>query len=351
MDETVSADSNSQATGRRRMTLKTIADRLEVSTATVSLALRDSPLVASETRERIKETAREIGYIYNRSAASLRTQRTNIVGVAFFDIVNPYFAEMLSRIEDELANQKHTTLLSQHGESVERQSDFVETLMQYGADGLILCPAEGTTPEEIAWIRDRLPVVLICRSVEGVVVDRVGSDDELGMRRATEFLVNQGYRRIAMIGGSAGVSTGSGRIRGYRSVLEEAGIGFDPALQLPGPYTRNFGDEVIERLLAMDEPPTAAVCGNDLIAFGVMMGLRRHGLEAGQDFGLIGYDDVDEAAHWTPMLSTVFNNQTGIGSRAAQLLLERIENPDRDPVEIVLEPELRIRESSAANGG
>ncbi len=332
--------------GRQQTTLKTIAERLSVSTATVSLALRDSPLVARDTRERIKLTAREIGYVYNRSAASLRTQRTNIIGVAFYDIVNPYFAEMLSRIEDELSLRKHTTLLCQHGENVERQTDFIETLMQYRADGVILCPAEGTSPEEILRINSVMPVVLMCRSVDGVRVDRVGSDDELGMRRATEHLVGQGYRRIAMIGGSPGVSTGHGRISGYRAVLEEAGIGYDPALQLPGPFTRNFGDEAIERLMAMDDPPTAAVCMNDLNAFGVMMGLRRHGLEPGRDFGLVGYDDVDEATHWTPRLSTVFNNQTGIGSNAARLLLERIEDPDRPPVELVLEPELRIRESS-----
>ena len=326
--------------------MKTIAERLGVSTATVSLALRDSPLVASGTRERIKRTARETGYVYNRSAASLRTRRTNIIGVAFYDIVNPYFAEMLSRIEDELSLRKHTTLLCQHSENVGRQTDFIETLMQYRADGVILCPAEGTPAEEILRINSVMPVVLMCRSVDGVRVDRVGSDDELGMRRATGHLVEQGHRRIAMIGGSPGVSTGHGRISGYRAVLEKAGIGYDSSLQLPGPFTRNFGDDAIERLLAMDDPPTAAVCMNDLNAFGVMMGLRRRGLEPGRDFGLVGYDDVDEAAHWTPRLSTVFNNQTCIGSNAARLLLERIGDPDRPPVELVLEPELRIRASS-----
>jgi DNA-binding LacI/PurR family transcriptional regulator len=110
----------SRGGGRQRLTLKSIAERLDVSTATVSLALRDSPLVAVETRERIKETAREAGYVYNRSAASLRTQRSNIIGVAFYDIVNPYFAEMLVHIEEQLNQQKHTILLCNHAENLER---------------------------------------------------------------------------------------------------------------------------------------------------------------------------------------------------------------------------------------
>jgi LacI family transcriptional regulator len=337
----------SRGGGRQRLTLKSIAERLDVSTATVSLALRDSPLVAVETRERIKETAREAGYVYNRSAASLRTQRSNIIGVAFYDIVNPYFAEMLVHIEEQLNQQKHTILLCNHAESLERQIDFIETLQQYGADGVILCPAVGTTARDIEAIQDAgLPLVLICRSVAGIHVDRVVSDDELGMRRATAHLISQGHRRIAMIGGYPTASTFAGRTAGYRSVLEKHGIPFDPDLYCTGAPVRRFGREIIETLLDLDHPPTAAVCVNDMTAVGVMTGLQKRGLTAGRDFGLVGYDDVDESAHLTPSLTSVSNNQEGIGATASRLLLERIADPDRAPEEVVLEPVLKIRESS-----
>lgn len=335
--------------GRRRLTLKAIAEHLDVSTATVSLALRDSPLVANETRERIKEVAREAGYVYNRSAASLRTQRSNIIGVAFYDIVNPYFAEMLVHIEEQLNQRKHTLLLCNHAENLERQKDFVQTLQQYGADGLILCPASGTTAEDIAEISDAgLPLVLICRSVPGVRVDKVVSDDEYGMRNATTHLIDQGHRRIAMIGGYPTVSTFAGRADGYRQALEAHGIPYDPALYCPGQTTRRAGREIIDRLLDLDDPPTAAVCVNDVVATGVMTGLQKRGMVPGRDFGLVGYDDVDESAHLTPSLSSVTNNQEGIGATASKLLLERIADPDRDPVEVVLAPVLEIRESSRA---
>lgn len=345
----MSSDIKSRGGGRQRLTLKSIADLLDVSTATVSLALRDSPLVAAETRERIKETARETGYVYNRSAASLRTQRSNIIGVAFYDIVNPYFAEMLVHIEEQLNQQKHTILLCNHAESLERQTDFIETLQQYGADGLILCPAVGTTAREIEAIENAgLPLVMICRTIPGVHVDGVVSDDELGMRRATAHLIEQGHRRIAMIGGYPTVSTFAGRARGYRSVLEENGIPFDPDLYCTGIPVRRFGREMIEKLLALDDPPTAAVCVNDMIAGGVITGLHKRGLTVGRDFGVVGYDDTDDSAHLTPSLSSVTNNQEGIGAIASRLLLERIANPDRPPEEVVLDPVLEIRESSVA---
>ncbi len=118
----------------QKIKLSTIADALGVSTATVSLALRDSPLVADQTREKIKEHARAIGYIYNRRAASLRTSRSGIVGVVVHDIMNPFFAEILKSIETELDRSRQTFILSNHYDQLEKQRTFMDTLLQLGAD-------------------------------------------------------------------------------------------------------------------------------------------------------------------------------------------------------------------------
>ena len=135
-----------------------------MSTATVSLALRDSPLVADATRERIKEHARAIGYIYNRRAASLRTSRSGIVGVVVHDIMNPFFAEILRSIESELDRSRQTFILSNHYDQLEKQRTFIDTLLQLGADGVIMSPAIGTPPEDIRLAEENgLPAVLIAR--------------------------------------------------------------------------------------------------------------------------------------------------------------------------------------------
>ena len=140
---------------RGRVTLQVIADELAVSTATVSLALRDSPVVALETKQRVQRLARDLGYIYNRSAASLRTARTNMVAVGFHDITNPYFAELLAAIEDAAMAVGRTILLGTYGESLERQERVLRTLKEYRPDGMILCAAGGTTAADVAHLERR----------------------------------------------------------------------------------------------------------------------------------------------------------------------------------------------------
>ncbi len=155
----------------QQIKLSTIAETLGISTATVSLALRDSPLVASATRDKIKEQARALGYIYNRRAASLRTSRSGIIGVVVHDIMNPFYGEILKAIESELDRSQHTFILSNHYDSVEKQRNFIETLLQLGGDGVIMSPAIGTPPEDIIMAEENgLPAVLIARTVAGADV-------------------------------------------------------------------------------------------------------------------------------------------------------------------------------------
>jgi hypothetical protein len=194
---------------------------LNVSTATVSLALRDSPLVADATRERIKEHARTIGYIYNRRAASLRTSRSGIVGVVVHDIMNPFFAEILRSIESELDRSRQTFLLSNHYDQLEKQRTFIDTLLQLGADGVIMSPAIGTPAADIQLAEaNGLPAVLIARSVEDADVPVFRGDDAYGIGLATNHLISLGHRRIAMIGGTDQTSTGRDRYRGYVMAME-----------------------------------------------------------------------------------------------------------------------------------
>ncbi|TIT21989.1 MAG: LacI family transcriptional regulator, partial [Mesorhizobium sp.] len=175
----------------QKIKLSTIADALSVSTATVSLALRDSPLVAGTTRDRIKEHARAIGYIYNRRAASLRTSRSGIVGVVVHDIMNPFFAEILRSIESELDRSRQTFILSNHYDQLEKQRTFIDTLLQLGADGVIMSPAIGTPPEDILMAEENgLPAVLIARTVEGADVPVFRGDDAYGTALATNHLIS-----------------------------------------------------------------------------------------------------------------------------------------------------------------
>ena len=331
----------------QKIKLSTIADALGVSTATVSLALRDSPLVADATRDRIKTHARALGYIYNRRAASLRTSRSGIVGVVVHDIMNPFYAEILRSIESELDRSRQTFILSNHYDQLEKQRIFIDTLLQLGADGVIMSPAIGTPPEDIRLAEENgLPVVLVARSVEGADVPAFRGDDAYGTALATNHLIALGHRRIAMIGGTDQTSTGRDRFQGYLNAMEEAGLEVKPSLRIAGPRTKQAGFAAVAQFLALKDKPTAAVCWNDLVAIGLMNGIARAGLAPGVDISVTGYDDLEEAAIATPALTTVWNGQREVGRRAARVLLDRLSGVPVVSSQELIRPELHIRQST-----
>lgn len=327
-----------------RVTLQRLALDLGLSTATVSLALRDSPVVAEGTRLRVQEAARASGYVPNRSAAALRTARTNTIAVGLHEILNPAFTELLAALDDALSAAGKTILLGVSQEDVARQTRVLGTLAEYRPDAFIVSPAAHTRVEDLkALAATGIPVVQVTRELEGSGLDFAGSDDTLGQMRAVAHLVELGHRRIAMIGGHEGMSTGRKRLAGYRSGLEAAGLALDPALVISGPGLREVGRAAVARLLALDDPPTAAVCFSDLSAFGALMGLQAAGLTAGTDFSLVGFGDIAEAALWHPALTTVYTRIPEYGRSAARLALARIAEPERTVERVELEPRLVVR--------
>lgn len=336
---------------RVRVRLVDIAEEAGVSRATVSLALRNHTSIPEKTRQRIQTTARRLGYVYNRGAASLRMAATHTVGVVVNDVTNPYFAEIVAAIQDEMSNQQRVVLFCNSRESHARQVAFVDTIREYSADGVILCPAVDTDP---AWVRQvqgwGMPLVLFSRNLPELAIDYAGSDNQEGMRKATEHLLGLGHRRIAMIGANSRISTGWERLAGYLQALEEAGLEPDPALILEGPPSRDFGLAALLQLLDSDTPPTAAVCFNDVLAFGVMLGLKRLGLEAGADFSVVGFDDISEATLWRPALTSPGFSREKLGRAAVSLLLRRLAEPEAPPRQHIIAHDLRIRQSCGPPG-
>ena len=219
----------------QKIKLSTIGEALGVSTATVSLALRDSPLVAEATKEKIKAHARQMGYIYNRRAASLRTSKSGIIGVVVHDIMNPFYGEILKSIETELDRSRHTFLLSNHYDNVEKQRDFLDTLMQLGADGVIMSPAIGTPLDDVDLIlRNGLPVVLIARSIPRASLPVFRGDDAFGTGLATKHLISLGHKRIAFIGGTDETSTGRDRYQGYLAAMQNIDRSIYEAARIDG---------------------------------------------------------------------------------------------------------------------
>ena len=334
---------------RERVTLVEVARDAGISRATASLVLRGSDLVADATRARVLASMHKLGYVYHRGAASLRTQHSHTIGLIVPDVTNPFFAEMTVGIEARLDQAQHVALLGNSAETLGKQERLLALMQEYRADGVLLCPVADTSAEAIARLRQRrLPFVLFARYIEGVDADYVGADNLRGAEVATEHLLALGHQRIAFVGGPAHSSARRDRVQGYCKALMRRGLPIDPALQLTSPTTREGGHLAIRALLERSDPPTAVLCYNDIVAFGVLLGLQKSGRIPGRDVAVVGFDDIAEAALSQPALTTVAISPRQIGEEAARLLLERVSAPDSAARQVILGTRLIVRDSCGA---
>ncbi len=329
----------------QKITLHEVAARAGVSITTVSFVLNDNPRISDATRQRVLAAMDELGYVYNQRAASLRTNRSYTIGLVIVDIANPFYAELTAGIEESLQAQGYSLLLGTTLDRLDHQERLMRTMRQRDVDGAILVPAVGTSATLLNNLREHIPLVLVARYLPDVAVDYVGIDNERGAREAVEHLVQCGHRRIAFIGGNVDSSARQDRVAGYRRVLATHDIYADPALNITANVSREGGYAAATSLLALTDPPTAALCYNDVVAFGAMLGLRAAGIEPGRDFAVIGFDDVSEASLWNPPLATVAANPVELGRQAANLLIERISHPELPIQQMILPGNLILRAS------
>ncbi|KAA0682236.1 LacI family DNA-binding transcriptional regulator [Roseomonas genomospecies 6] len=333
--------------GPARITLTEVANHAGVSRSTVSLVLRGSPLVATETRERVQAAIEALGYVYNRGAATLRATRTDTVGLLVCEISNSFYGELTAGVDDVLGEEGVVAFLANTAESPERQDRFLQRMREHNVDGVIVCPTAGTPPDLLERLRRwQLPCVQALRFVSARDGDYAGVDYEFGMEMVTEHLIRLGHRRIAFVGGNLSHSAATGRRAGFGTAMRRHGL--SPDLIVRCPVTRRAGLDAVGPLLDLPDPPTAMLCYNDMVAFGAMLGLEARGLKAGRDIAVTGFDDVTEAAMSRPALTTVATSARQIGQEAARLLLRRIADPQGAPERVILPARLVIRESCGA---
>lgn len=335
-----------ETTPIRRVTIIDIAKAAGVSPSTVSLVLQKNERISTETRQRVEEAIQRLGYKYNRSAANLRRQTSQAIGLIINDICNPFFAEMTAGVQQGLEGTEYLVFLVEAGDDVERQSRVYRSLEEYGIGGLIIFPASETNPEFLERIAaGGTSICVAVRRPPDADVDYVGPDNRLAGRMAARHLIELGHKRIAFIGGETRNPSYADRLAGYKDALQGAGIKFDPALCLENRPTRANAILDIQKALDLSKPPTAAIGYNDNVAIAAMHGLRRRGIEPGRDFAIVGIDGTSDAELAYPALTTVSLHAHEIGLRAAGLVLERMKTPGRIHENLILRPNLIVRAS------
>ena len=324
-----------------RVTLMDVARHCGVSRATVSLVLNDSPLVATKTRDRVREAMTDLGYVYNRAAASLRTQHSDAIGVVLTNITNPYFAEFAAGLQDTLTSSGTVPLLAVSDEDRDLQHRLITSLVERNVDGIVLVPAHGTTPSDLPDLLGT-PLVLMARRLNGLDVDYVGAQNRDGAYAAAEHLYSHGCRRIAFVGGFTDSSARQERAGGVAEFLNDYGLSLDSDHSVVCEPARPQAREAALQLLSMDPEVDGVVCFSDVVAFGVLDAIADIGRSVGSDVRVIGFDDVHDAGLNRPSLSSIAVPARETGRRAAQLVLERAagsaERTVRDEFPTKLEP-------------
>jgi LacI family transcriptional regulator len=324
-----------------RVTLLDVARHCGVSRATVSLVLNNSPLVAAKTRDRVRQAMKDLGYVYNRAAASLRTQHSDAIGVVLTNMTNPYFAEFATGVQDVLTSSATVPLLAVSGEDRELQQRLVKSLVERNVDGIVLIPAHGTTPNDLPDLLGT-PLVLMARRLDGMDVDYVGAQNHDGGYAAAEHLYSHGCRRIAFVGGYPDSSARDERAGGVEEFLTEHGLTLKSDHSVVCEPARPEAWEAAMLLLSKDPDVDGIVCFSDVVAFGVLDAIADMGRKVGSDVRVIGFDDVHDAGLNRPSLSSVAVPARETGRRAAQLVLERAagstEPTVREEFPVKLEP-------------
>jgi DNA-binding LacI/PurR family transcriptional regulator len=328
----------------QRVTLTDVAQQCGVSRATVSLVLNDSPLVAAKTRDRVRLAMGELGYVYNRAAASLRTRHSDAIGVVLTNITNPYFAEFAAGLQDALTSSGTVPLLAVSGEDRDLQHRLITSLVERNVDGMVLVPAHGTSPGDLPDLLGT-PLVLLARRLNGVDVDYVGAQNRDGGAAAAEHLHSHGCRRIAFVGGFPDSSAREERAGGVEEFLNDHGLSLNSDHSVVCEPTRPQAREAAMQLLTKDPHVDGIVCFSDVVAFGVLDAIADLGHRVGSDVRVIGFDDVHDAGLNRPSLSSVAVPARETGRRAGQLVLERASGSSEPTVREEFPTKLAPRET------
>lgn len=333
----------------RHSTIIDIAKKLGISASTVSRALNDHPDISAKTKKLVKKVAKELNYRPNLIAQSLKSNRTTTIGVIVPEIKHDFFSSAISGIEQVAYNSGYTIILCQSNESFEREVVNTNLLMHHRVAGLIVSISQNTKQgNHFKDLLDKgIPLVFFDRACEDVDTYKVIIDDKKSAFNAVSHLISKGYKRIAHFAGPTGLDICKKRMKGYIEALEQNGLKFDPELIKYGGLHEQNGYESMNQLLEKKIIPDAIFAVNDPVAIGAFQKIKEEGLKIPDDVAIVGFSNNKITSLVDPQLTTVNQPSFEMGKKAAEILINIIENKNLvDSKEIILNAELIVRGST-----
>ncbi|HXB92376.1 MAG TPA: LacI family DNA-binding transcriptional regulator [Puia sp.] len=333
-------------------TIKDIAQRLNISISTVSRSLRNAPDVSPETKQAVIALSEELSYQPNKLALSLRQKQTHTIGVIVPNL-DYVLSTMVKGIDEVALEAGYTVMVCQSNESYGREILNTRRLLDSLVDGLIISVSSETKLfDHFKKVQDRgLPIVIFDRVTPDLVAPSVRIDNEEGGFLATEHLLEQGYRRIAILAGPVNLGISNSRMEGYLKALKRNKIKRDNSLIVYCDFNQDYAYYATRELLTLKKRPDAIFTISDRMAIGAMLAIKERGLRMPQDIGLVGFNNEPVTRLVTPAISSVDMPSFELGKAAAKLFIETMHNNEHmsDVVE-VLKPKLQVRESSLRVG-
>jgi DNA-binding LacI/PurR family transcriptional regulator len=328
--------------------MKDVAQHAGVSVSTVSYVLNDSGPVAAERRARVLDAIRVLEYAPNESARNLKRRSASTIGLVVPDLANQFFALIAEGVERAALARDVLVVLCAPGATEEPEPHHAQLLRGQRLDGSIYLSSTGTSPVALLELARLGPLVLVDEQLPGFELPAVVSDSRRGAREIAQHVVEQGHRRVAIIGGPPALWTAQQRLAGYREALAGVGIDTDSVPVLHGDYRQRSGAQLAAKALAgpPGTRPTALLCANDLMAIGALEHAKSVGLRVPEDLSIVGFDDLPFVRLLTPRLTTVRQPARDMGSRAVDLLFDLIAGNETEELE-QFPVKLRIRDSVA----
>jgi len=336
------------------VTIRDIARKLNLSIGAVSRAMDGYPDISEETRLRVLQAARELGYVPNRAARQLRRRKADAVGYILPShtprFADPFFTEFIAGLGDETARHPFDLLISiaPPGEEAERRI-YQGWVQGRKVDGFILTHLRLEDWRVDYLSRQEMPFAALESMPGSRDFPRIDLDRCSGVVQLVAHLVKRGWRRIACIGGPDELQSQASQMAGYRQGLRAAGLPFDPDLIVTSDLTSAGGHQATRRLLSIPDPPDAIVCINDETAFGALRASYEQGLEVGRDLAIAGFDGVQASRFTQPPLTSLDIPVYEIACRLVQMLVAEVAGKPLPERQMVLQPRLLARESTGGN--
>ncbi|HZE39419.1 MAG TPA: LacI family DNA-binding transcriptional regulator [Stackebrandtia sp.] len=327
------------------VTMADVARQAGVSVSTVSHIVNGTRFVKEDTKKRVLEAIRQIGYIHNTLARSLATQSSQSIGLAISAISNFYFADIVAAMESAARRAGFTLLLAETHDDPDEELQVIQALHQRRVDGILYAPSTDSSGAALRYLSELgVPTVLVDRCAWNHF-DQIGTENVRSAAHLTAHLAARGHRRIGLVTGPTRIRTFAERADGYAAGLAEAGIDGDPSLVARGRPGPDFAAEAVAGFLRLPDPPTALVSGNNHLSIELMRALNTRGLKVPDDMALAAFDDFEWADLFHPRLTTMAQPIESIGEGAVTLLLERLADPKRPVHTIRLDPVFTHRDS------